>query len=123
MRGLMHGCAAAVLLLAIAACGRSEGGPLQRIGDVHHGRKLVAREGCGTCHDIPGVAGAEGRVGPPLGTIGVRTMIAGMLPNTPPNLVHWIRAPQSVVPGNAMPDMEISEHDARDIAAFLYTLR
>ena len=27
-----------------------------------------------------------------------RTVIAGMLPNTPPNLVYWMRYPQSVVP-------------------------
>jgi cytochrome c1 len=62
-------------------------------------------------------------VGPPLDNIASRTMLAGVLPNTPQNLVHWLQAPQSVVPGNAMPDMELNDHDARDIAAYLETLR
>ena len=35
----------------------------------------------------------------------------------------WIRSPQSVRPGDAMPNMELKEHDARDIAAYLDTLR
>jgi cytochrome c1 len=65
---------------------------------------------------------AVGNIGPPLARIGDRTFIAGMLPNTPANLIRWIRYPQSVVPGNAAPDMNLSESDARDIAAFLYTL-
>ncbi len=43
--------------------------------------------------------------------------------NTPPNLVRWLRDPQTVVPGNAMPNMHIDELDARDVAAYLYTLR
>ena len=66
---------------------------------------------------------ADGNVGPPLNRIGERTYIAGMLRNTPANLVRWIREPQAVVPGNAMPNMGISEAEARDIAAYLYTLR
>ena len=82
-----------------------------------------AQYGCPACHTIPGVKNANGNVGPPLARIGERTYIAGMLRNTPPNLVRWIREPQAVVPGNAMPDMGVSEADARDIAAYLYTLR
>ncbi|WP_161141564.1 hypothetical protein [Propylenella binzhouense] len=31
--------------------------------------------------------------------------------------------PQAIVPGNAMPDMGISDDQARDMAAFLDTLR
>jgi len=46
-----------------------------------------------------------------------------MLRNEPRNLVTWLRHPQEVVPGNAMPDMRLDERDARDIAAYLYTLR
>jgi cytochrome c2 len=40
----------------------------------------------------------------------------------PDNLVKWLRQPQNVVPGNAMPDMGVTPQDARDIAAYLYTL-
>ncbi|HEY1433445.1 MAG TPA: c-type cytochrome, partial [Stellaceae bacterium] len=77
----------------------------------------------GSCHTIPGIREARGRVGPPLDNIGERTIVAGLLPNTPDNLMRWLETPQSVVPGNAMPNMGLSDHDARDVAAYLYTLR
>ncbi|MBV8451299.1 MAG: c-type cytochrome [Deltaproteobacteria bacterium] len=93
------------------------------LGNPSRGAVLIAEEGCGSCHSIRGIAGAEGRVGPPLNNIAERSYIAGLLPNTPENLVAWVEAPQRVVPGNIMPDMGISRHDAEDIAAYLYTLR
>jgi cytochrome c1 len=46
-----------------------------------------------------------------------------MLPNTPENMVRWLREPQAVNPRSAMPDLGVSEGDARDIAAFLSTIR
>jgi cytochrome c2 len=92
-------------------------------GDARRGHHLVAELGCGGCHTIPGVRNARGNVGPPLIAFGDRRFIAGMLPNEPANLLRWIEHPQSVVPGNAMPEMGISEAQARDIAAYLYTLR
>jgi cytochrome c2 len=108
--------------LALSACDRkAETGA--GIGDIKNGAALIARNGCGACHLIPGISGADGRVGPPLNLIGGQTIVAGLLPNTPDNLVTWIRTPQSVVPGNAMPNLELSDHEARDIAAYLYTLR
>ena len=54
--------------------------------------------------------------------MGQRIFIAGLLRNTPANMVTWLRYPQQVVPGNAMPDMGLSEGRARDITAYLYTL-
>ena len=92
-------------------------------GDPAHGAALIRDYGCGSCHQIPGVANADGLVGPPLSNIGVRVYLAGMLRNTPDNMVFWLRHPQQVVPGNVMPDMGMSASDARDIAAYLYTLR
>jgi cytochrome c2 len=115
--------AAAPLLLAMTHCDENPGKSSVAGGNPQRGAVLIAGLGCGSCHDIPGVRGADGRVGPPLGNIGERTIIAGMLPNTPDNMVTWLRTPQSVVPGNAMPNMEIDKHDARDVAAYLYTLR
>lgn len=111
----------ALLLLVLAGCGRSEN--KSKMLEARHGAKLIGQLGCGACHEIPGIPGAAGLVGPPLSNFGARMIIAGMLPNTPDNLVHWLRAPQSVVPGNAMPNMELDDHDARDVAAYLYTLR
>ena len=93
-------------------------------GDPERGRQLIrATYGCGACHVIPGVAGAYGKVGPPLDFWAERVYIAGNLPNQPPYLVRWLRDPQAVEPGTAMPNLGVTEIDARDIAAYLYTLR
>ena len=92
-------------------------------GDPVRGVRWIQELGCARCHTIPGVRNATGNVGPPLDRIGSRRFIAGVLDNNPANMTRWIRDPQGVVPGNAMPDMGISQAQARDIAAYLYTLR
>jgi cytochrome c2 len=107
---------------ALAGCGRPPATPVAG-GDAARGGQLIARLDCGACHSIPGVRGADGRVGPPLDGIARRTIIAGMLPNTPDNLMRWLRNPQGVVPGNAMPDTGLDAAGARDVAAYLYTLQ
>jgi cytochrome c2 len=113
-----------ILTLAIALGSFAAGAqPPETGGDPAHGAALIRDYGCGSCHQIPGIAGADGLVGPPLSNIGVRVYLAGMLRNTPDNLTFWLRHPQQVVPGNVMPDMGMTAPDARDIAAYLYTLR
>lgn len=92
-------------------------------GNAAHGRELIASYGCGSCHAIPGVAGARGLVGPPLILMGLRTYIAGELPNNPQNLEKWLMDPKAVEPGTAMPKLGLAEDQARDVAAYLYTLR
>lgn len=92
-------------------------------GDSEHGRLLLRQYGCGSCHRIPGVAAAEGNVGPPLTRVGVRAYLAGMLPNRPDTMAQWIRAPQSVDPLTGMPDLKVPEPHARDMSAYLHTLR
>lgn len=72
---------------------------------------------------IPGISGADGLVGPPVLLFGRRAVIAGQLPNTPENLVRWILDPPSIEPGTAMPDLGLTEAEARDVTAYLYTLR
>jgi cytochrome c1 len=62
-------------------------------------------------------------VGAPLTAFARRAYIAGNLPNTPENLVAWLRDPQAIEPGTAMPNLEVSETDARHLAAYLATLR
>jgi len=112
---------ALVAALVVAGCGEADAPKLA--GDADNGRLLLRQFGCGTCHRIPGVAAARGNVGPPLDAIGSRAYVAGELPNTPDNLVHWIMDPKSVHPRTAMPDMAVSEAQARDIVAYLWQLR
>ena len=118
-------CCVIFLVIVLCACGQSgavETGQ-QTGGNIQNGQRLVASYGCGSCHVIPGVAEANGRVGPTLEGFGSRYYIAGLLVNTPPNLVRWVSKPQEVLPGNAMPNVGVTEQQARDIAAYLYTLR
>lgn len=84
---------------------------------------LVAAYGCGSCHIIPDVNGADGVVGPPLSDWAARQWIAGNLRNEPANLTAWLENPQVIEPGTAMPAQGVTPQEARHIAAFLYTLR
>ncbi|PLC51831.1 cytochrome C [Pollutimonas subterranea] len=96
--------------------------PDAQLGDAAAGQKALQQYLCVACHAIPGVVGANHHVGPPLAGIASRQYIAGVLPNTPANMLRWLRNPTDVDPLSAMPDLDVSEQDARDIAAFLYTL-
>jgi cytochrome c len=92
-------------------------------GDPVRGRRAIAAHGCGSCHTIPGVRGADGLVGPPLTSMGSRAYVGGVMKNTPQNLIRWIQDPPGVDAMTAMPKLGVSETDARDIASYLYTLR
>jgi cytochrome c len=91
-------------------------------GDPERGRDEAHRHGCGSCHTIPGVPGATTLVGPPLTHIAKRAYVAGTLPNTPDNLRQFVQHPQAVKPSIAMPEVPMSDADARDITAYLFTL-
>jgi len=116
---LRLGAIAAACLWA-AACARPS---ISDVGDAKTGAALIGQAQCGACHAIPGIAAADGLSGPPLKGFAQRSIIAGMLANTPSNLVAWLRDPQKIVPGNAMPDTHLSDAQAQDVAAYLYTLR
>lgn len=92
-------------------------------GNAKAGQQDIRKYGCYACHTISGVPGAQGLVGPPLDGIANRTYIAGELQNTPANLMLWIKHPHQVEPHTVMPEMNVTDEDSRDIAAFLYTLR
>ncbi len=117
--------ATVLLALVIAsggACRPAEGSVIPG-ASVERGRQSLAGSGCGSCHEIRGVTGAHGKVGPPLDGVASRSIIAGELPNTPENMVRWIRDPVAVEPNTAMPNLKVSEETARDMVAYLYTLR
>ena len=90
-------------------------------GDPSRGEALFIRYGCGSCHTLKNVRTANGSVGPPLDGIATRAIIAGRLANNPGNMQRWIRDPQHVSPGTAMPDLSVGQSDAQDVTAFLYT--
>jgi cytochrome c len=119
------------LLLALAlltAYGCSPRGALEDAreltgGEPHRGVSAIGRYGCGSCHEIPGVRGATGSVGPPLTRVARRAYLGGRVANSPAEMMRWIQHPQRIEPGTAMPDMKVTDEDARDITAYLYTLR
>ena len=90
-------------------------------GDPSRGEAMFIQYGCGSCHALKNVRTATGMVGPPLDGVALRVIIGGHLANSPTNMEQWIRDPQHVSPGTAMPDLNVGEEDARDITAFLYT--
>ena len=116
--------ASAIVVMMSSACGTDHRTDLETgRASASRGKQRIQAYGCGSCHQIPGIDGATGMVGPSLEGFAKRTFIAGQLPNTNDSLVRWIMVPQSVSPGNAMPNLGVSERDARDIAAYLATLR
>jgi cytochrome c2 len=106
---------ALLLLILLSACSKDE--------RAENGRLLLRQFGCGSCHEIPGVAAAKGKVGPPLAGVAGRVYLAGTLPNTPETMAAFIRKPQMADPKTAMPDMGVTEEHARDMVAYLYTLK
>jgi putative membrane protein len=120
------GGAALLLTLGLAVAGCShvlQQPPEVTEGNPNEGRRLIAEYGCGACHDIPGVRGADSLVAPPLARFSQRSFIAGQLSNSPENLARWIENPQEVEPGTAMPNLGVTPLEAQDIAAYLFTLR
>ncbi|MEO8242929.1 MAG: cytochrome c oxidase subunit II [bacterium] len=78
---------------------------------------------CAVCHTIRGTP-AGGILGPDLSHFAEReTIAAGLLPNTPDNLVNWINNTQTLKPGAKMPELHMLAAETRDVAAFLEGLK
>jgi cytochrome c2 len=110
------------LFCALSCAGCSQALPTHDAatgGNPQQGRETIVRYGCGACHTIGGVPNARGLVGPSLSGIGERSYIAGHLPNSADNLVQWIEHPQRFDPQSAMPELGVTDADARDIVAYL----
>ncbi|GAA1146046.1 c-type cytochrome [Nesterenkonia lutea] len=118
--------AAMILALAgtavLSACGTAEEAEPRPVpgGDPEAGRAAILEYGCASCHVIDDVDSVASSFGPDLTDFGEELYIAGQLPNRPEELIRWIQTPQEIQPGTAMPNMGVTEQDARDIAAFLY---
>ena len=107
----------------LSGCGDDDYRQPYQGGDAKTGKQLITQYQCGACHKIPNVAGAGGLAGPDLEKFGRLSYIAGGIPNVPPRLVAWLLDPPALKPGMAMPDVGLTEQEARHMAAFLYTLR
>ena len=103
-----------LLLLPLAAC--------HPAGDPHAQAKALIAANCIACHQVPGVRGAEGLVGPSLKGIARQQILAGHFVNSPDNMQRWLLHPQAMLPGNAMPEMRLTPAQARAISDYLYTL-
>jgi cytochrome c2 len=130
-RGLHGGMAAHALAWALcgawlAGCDRG-GGPADAQdaagAAAARGKAALTQYACSACHSIPGITGSQPQVGPPLAGMATRRLIAGRLPNTPDNMQAWIREPQRFDPHSAMPALGVTAAHARDMAAYLATLR
>lgn len=112
---------AAALVAVSSGCGATAPQKLPPGASASRGKMLIGYYGCGACHVIGGVPNATGRVGPPLTNFSRNYhQIAGVMPNTPPNVVRWIMNPPKFVPNVDMPVLGIGRHGALDIAAYLY---
>ena len=89
------------------------------------GAALIAQKGCGTCHTIPAIPGANGTIGPNLAGVASRTRIAGgALPNNgPDDLKRWIMDPPALKPGTIMLNLGLTDDEATKIVAYLETLK
>ncbi len=118
---------AAVLLFVLAfACNREQKKQAATIsggGDPQRGKEAIERYGCPACHNIPGVAGPKGMVGPPLDHIASRSFINGKFANNPQMMTKWLQNPPAFDPQTAMPNLGVTPGDSRDITAYLYTLK
>lgn len=115
-------CAIGALVL-LGACSTEPGyDPQVPQGDAQLGRAAIEELECGVCHRIPGVSGSYGHVGPPLDTLRHNVYVAGRLPNTPANLVRWIMDAPALAPETAMPNVGVTEQQALDMAAYLYSI-
>lgn len=118
----MFGATVAALLLV--ACADKTDQPRAIAGaDPAEGLAIAERVGCAACHVSPGIDWPAGVSGPSLEGFGDSPLIAGRLPNQPDVLTAWLIDAPSLSPETGMPPMPLTEAEARDVAAWLYTLR
>lgn len=111
------------ILVLLAACADKRQQPRAITGaDAAAGLAVIQRQGCAACHQIPGVNWPQGTVGGSLDGFADRSMIAGRFPNQPETLATWVRNAPSMSPTTGMPAMPLTSAEARDVAAYLYTL-
>ncbi len=108
----------------VAGCeGPPDTAPMLDSADPARGRLLAQSKGCTACHSFPDIDFPRGRLGPSLDGFADQGLIAGQVPNQPGNLMRFVRNAPAFVPGSAMPAIAMTDQDARDVSAYLLTLR
>jgi len=92
--------------------------PPEPTGAAAEGARLFRQQRCGDCHSVS-PADPAAKSGPPLAHIAARKLLGGELPNTPRNLARWISDPQSIKPGNLMPNASLSDATVQALTAYL----
>jgi len=91
-------------------------------GAAAEGKAVYVRSACVGCHTIRGVS--AGVIGPDLTHFGSRALFgAGLWPNTVDNVVAWVKDPPALKPGAKMPNLHLSEADAKALAVYLTSLK
>jgi cytochrome c oxidase subunit 2 len=87
------------------------------------GREAFLLKPCAACHTIRGTS-AAGTTGPDLTHIGSRRYIAaGLFETTRGSLAAWIADPQTLKPGNNMPNVPLTADELRSISAYMASLK
>jgi len=111
------------MALILASCSKAEAPAPRSVDIASRGPELLAQYGCNSCHNIPGVEGPKGSLGPSLEHTASKPAIAGKFPNTPDTMARWLENPQSLDPQATMPNLGVPAGDAREMAAYLFTLK
>jgi cytochrome c oxidase subunit II len=78
---------------------------------------------CVSCHTVRGTS-ATGTFGPDLSHLMSRTTLGtGAIPNTEANLAAWVKDPQTIKPGNLMPNMQLNARELDDVVTYLSSLK
>ncbi len=113
--------------LAMVGCGPSKTAPREAkdstAGNSANGKIAIMKYGCIACHTVDGIRESQATTGPPLLRMANRTYLAGNLPNNAANMIRFIQHPHEVHNDTAMPEIGVTDEDARDIAAYLYQFK
>ena len=98
-------------------------------GDPENGRKLFTDSkfyppnGCAACHTLKGYSTGAYPSAPNLTNVSLRPTLAGeSMRNGPAEMKAWILDPPSQKRDSRMPKLNVSDQEATDLAAFLYSL-
>jgi cytochrome c oxidase subunit 2 len=86
------------------------------------GSRIFQQQKCGDCHTVSSTD-SRSLIGPPLAHISGRRLLGGEIPNNAANLTRWIVEPQSIKPGNRMPNPRLSSSDSRLLTTYLESLQ